>query len=179
MLFVRYALVMAMALVQQTPDKRELTASLQEAVAYAASFYNISFTAAVTWSGSGGSTASAASGRNDWTAPGSTMTTLSLIPGGSLTKPYTCAACMNLVDSGLLDLSRPVHQYIDPWLASQTPPQPSLREIWHGNLLIETVTARQLLGMRSGKQPTAQAHRSCMRVFARLQPPMPPRTLVH
>ena len=57
---------------------------------------------------------------------------------------------MHLVDEGKLNLDAPVMQYIDPWLAAQKPPQPSLNEIWHGNPLINVVTARQLLGMRSG-----------------------------
>jgi CubicO group peptidase (beta-lactamase class C family) len=67
-----------------------------------------------------------------------------------LTKPYTATICMALAERGLLDLDRPASLYIDPWLSAQIPPQPTLKQIWQGNSMIDTVTARQMLGMRSG-----------------------------
>jgi len=108
----------------QKPDQRELTAALQQAVKYAASFYNISFTAAVTWrddifnetapnsyrhaaAALQTTSAAAAFGRNDWTVSGSMVTTMSLIPGGSLTKAYTSTVRVNPGPSSSSSLSFP------------------------------------------------------------------------
>jgi hypothetical protein len=78
-----------------------------------------------------------------------------MYPAGSATKSYTAVGAMRLVEAGKLDLDQPVHQYIDPWNAKQSPPVASLAELWGGRLskegqMIEKVTSRQLLQMRSG-----------------------------
>jgi hypothetical protein len=97
------------------------------------------------------SIAAAAGGFNDH-ASGTIATTDSMYPCGSATKTYTAVSAMRLVEAGKLDLDAPVHQYIDPWNAKQSPPVKSLVGLWDGDTTINKVTSRQLLQMRSGLQ---------------------------
>jgi len=123
-----------------------LTAShLQLALDRSARFFNASISVAATFSN--GSSLALASGLDDHST-GTLMTTASLFPSGSVTKTFTAVAALRLADQGKLDLDAPFHKLVDPWLKAQG--KPSLRELWGGNATIERVSARQLLGQRSG-----------------------------
>jgi len=94
-----------------------------------------------------------AAGTNDrFGKGGDSITTKSRIPSGSTDKAFTSAAILRSAELGLLDLDSPAFTYIDPWLAKQTPPIPCLLKQWKGNPVINTVTVRMLLSMRSGIQ---------------------------
>jgi len=92
-------------------------------------------------------TVTAAAGQND-RATGSVVSVDSKYPSGSADKAFTSTACMALAERGALQLDRPVHEVIDPWHARQG--VPSLKSIFGGDARIEQVTARMLMGMRSG-----------------------------
>jgi CubicO group peptidase (beta-lactamase class C family) len=78
------------------------------------------------------------------------ITIASRIPSGSTDKAFTAAAILRSAELGLLELDTPAYRYIDPWLAQQRPPMESLLKQWNGNSVINTVTVRMLLNMRSG-----------------------------
>ena len=69
-----------------------------------------------------------------------------LIPMGSATKIYTAVAVMQLHEKGLLDIDRPVHEIVDPFL--QRTNSTTLLELWGGDETINRVTTRELMGMR-------------------------------
>jgi CubicO group peptidase (beta-lactamase class C family) len=72
-----------------------------------------------------------------------------MVPLGSVTKPYTAARVVQLVEQGVLGLDDPMHKWADPVLKK-----------WNGTTalklfgdpLIHNVTIRHLLSMRSGIQ---------------------------
>ena len=96
----------------------------------------------------------AAAGPNDRSlTPASSVTTESLYPVGSTDKAFTAAAVMRYAEQGLIKLDAPVYTYIDPFLARQKPPLPSLNEQFGGGddgAAVNSVTTRELLSMRSG-----------------------------
>lgn len=109
--------------------------------------FNMSFSVGVA--GAGGLLAGAASGVNDQRHPrDSRVSTRTLYPMGSVTKPITATAVMQLHEAGALDLDAPVHVLIDPFLRRTN--GTTLLELWNGDASIQRVTARHLLGMRSG-----------------------------
>ena len=81
-------------------------------------------------------------------ATGSEVTVEMEYPMGSITKSYTAVAALQLGDKGLIDLDKPMHQYVDPFLkkinattlADWFPDEPRILES----------TTRQFLQMRSG-----------------------------
>ena len=77
----------------------------------------------------------------------SRVSTESLYPVGSATKLYTAVAVLQAHERGLIDLDAPVAPVIDPFL--QRTNGTTLFQLWQ-NDLINKVTARQLMGMRSG-----------------------------
>ena len=93
-----------------------LTSSLQNIIDAGAHQDNISYSFAVV---STDFTATVAAGADDRQS-GTQVTTNSMYPAGSVTKPYTAVAAMRLYDQGLLDLEEPVHKILDPWLKSQS-----------------------------------------------------------
>ena len=66
---------------------------------------------------------------------------------GSVTKLYTAVTVLQLHETGFIDIDRPVHSYIDPFLTRTN--GTTLMAIYN-NASINTITARQLMGMRSG-----------------------------
>eukprot|EP00966_Prymnesium_polylepis_P212331 4918922-Prymnesium_polylepis.1 len=101
----------------------------------------------------GGGTVSLAAGHDDIWAPfGPTpLTPTTLIPLGSVTKPWTALRVMQLVEEGVVGLEDPAHLWIDPVLErlSPRPREPvSLERLWGRDAL--NVTVRNLLGMTSG-----------------------------
>ena len=74
----------------------------------------------------------------------------SRFPLGSVTKTWTTVAALRLHEAGKLELDRPVHEILDPWLQGQG--LPTLQVLWRGDRTIARVTTRQLLGMASGVQ---------------------------
>lgn len=118
---------------------------LESIVAAQALAFNVSISFAAVLAN--GSVLAAASGPDD-RAKGTSVTTASLYPSGSVTKTITATACMRLADAGKLELDAPVHTIVDPWLAAQG--MPSLLKVWKGDATVERVTVAQLLQMRSG-----------------------------
>ena len=68
-------------------------------------------------------------------------------PMGSVTKLYTAVAVLQLHETGVIDIDKPVHNYIDPFLKRTN--GTTLMAIY-ANATINTITARQLMAMRSG-----------------------------
>eukprot|EP00041_Stephanoeca_diplocostata_P007460 m.105981 g.105981 ORF g.105981 m.105981 type:complete len:614 (+) comp16888_c0_seq1:169-2010(+) len=150
-------------------DPRHLQSEIQQIINDAAKYYNISFSASIaigasaTFDSSAYASSqdveiftdmivvSAASGYNDHKL-GTKVDTNSLYPAGSITKLYTAIDLLIAAEEGLIDLDEPVYKYIDPWHAKQNPPVPTLLQIWENNSVIQQVTSRQLLQMRSGLQ---------------------------
>jgi CubicO group peptidase (beta-lactamase class C family) len=131
-------------------DIKALESTLQKIVSAEADFFNISLSVAFDL-GSRGGVVAAAAGYDDHKT-GTLTTTSTMYPSGSVAKTYLVVAMMRQQELKKLDLDTPIHQYIDSWNAKQTPPQPSLLEMWGGNKVINTVTSRQLLQMRGGMQ---------------------------
>ena len=77
-----------------------------------------------------------------------------LIPAGSLTKSFTAASIMRLIDAGELEIDAPVAPLVDKFLlrANGT----TLQELWAGNkdnrsaAHITSITVQQLLHMNTG-----------------------------
>lgn len=120
-------------------------APIDDVVNGLAYYYNVSVSGAFTLSD--GTTHAAAAGPAD-RSTGKKATTASQYPGGSTTKTFTTVAALRLSEQGKLKLDDPIHTLVDPWLKTQG--HSSLRVLWGGDRTIETVTARQLLGMRGG-----------------------------
>jgi CubicO group peptidase (beta-lactamase class C family) len=81
------------------------------------------------------------------------MSVTSALPAGSVTKPWTAVRVVQLAAAGALGplgLDTPVHAVVDPWLARQVPPAPSLSTIWAGHAQINDVTVRQVASMAAG-----------------------------
>jgi CubicO group peptidase (beta-lactamase class C family) len=76
----------------------------------------------------------------------------SLFPAGSVTKTFVAVAILKLVESQTIALDDPVYLYVDPFLKKTN--GTTLLELWGGDPMIQTVTIRQLLSMRSGKRRT-------------------------
>lgn len=133
-----------------------LSAALTAALLPVSEQFNISMVGAITFNTTtttattGFVTGEAAVGMNDRAGGGIPMTTSTLVPAGSATKALTATAAMALVELGHLDLDRPAHRYLDPWLAAQG--RPPLLTLWDNETAILEVTSRQLLSMRSGIQ---------------------------
>ena len=132
-----------------------LSAALTAALLPVSNRFNISLVAAITFNttttptaGAGFVTGEAAVGMDDRAGGGVPMTTSTLVPAGSATKALTATAAMAMVELGHLDLDRPAHLYLDPWLAAQG--RPPLLTIWDNEAAILGVTSRQLLAMRAG-----------------------------
>jgi CubicO group peptidase (beta-lactamase class C family) len=135
-------LVFSLPVVECTTTVASLTQSLQKIVDDNAVRNNISYSFAVV---SDQFTVTVASGVDDHNT-GRRVTTESLYPAGSVTKPYTAVAAMRLHDKGVLDLEEPVYTILDPWLKSQS--IPSLLTLWNNDPTILNVTSRHLLGMQ-------------------------------
>jgi hypothetical protein len=69
-----------------------------------------------------------------------------IIPSGSITKSYTAAAIMQLIEKGIVLMDDPIPQHIDPFLNRTN--STTMEKLWGPN--ISTVTVRMLLSMRSG-----------------------------
>jgi hypothetical protein len=121
-----------------------LTSSLQSIIDAAVYYDNVSYSFAVI----SDEFSVAVAGGTDDHQTGTPVTTDSMYPAGSVTKPYTAVAAMRLYDRGLLDLDEPVYKILDPWLKSQS--LPPLLKLWKGDSTIKTVTSRHLLGMQAG-----------------------------
>jgi len=119
--------------------------SLDELVKTHSQYFNVSISVAITLAS--GETFAAAYGANDRVS-GTPVTTASQYPGGSVTKTFTSAAALKLVEAGKLDLDEPAHQIVDPWLQAQG--LPTLLEVFNGDPKINLVTPRQLFSMRAG-----------------------------
>jgi CubicO group peptidase (beta-lactamase class C family) len=71
-----------------------------------------------------------------------------IIPAGSLTKPFTAAAVMRLVETGVVRLEDPVAMHIDPFLTRINGSNTTMEAVW--GPMVRNVTIRMLLNMRSG-----------------------------
>ena len=105
--------------------------------------YNTSFQLGIAFDG--GKNFNVVAGIDDH-ATKSLMKENTLIPMGSATKIYTAIAIMQLYEKGLVDIDRPVHEIVDPFL--QRTNSTTLLELWGGDETINRVTVRELMGMR-------------------------------
>jgi CubicO group peptidase (beta-lactamase class C family) len=118
-------------------------------------YWNVSLSMAFGFDNAGAAPTvfAAARGVDDrFASDGAEITVASKIPSGSTDKAFTSAALLRCAELGLLSLDDPAHVHIDPWLARQDPPVPTLLAQWNGDATINSVTVRQLLSMRSGVQ---------------------------
>jgi len=75
------------------------------------------------------------------------MTTESIFPAGSTTKPMTAVGILQLVEDGELTLDTPVHEVLDEWLGERGP----LSTLMPANdSMINDVVVSELLNMQSG-----------------------------
>jgi len=75
------------------------------------------------------------------------MTTESIFPAGSATKPMTSVGILQLVEDGKLTLDTPVHEVLDEWLGERGP----LSALIPANdSMINDVVVSELLSMESG-----------------------------
>eukprot|EP00038_Savillea_parva_P013554 m.8563 g.8563 ORF g.8563 m.8563 type:complete len:543 (+) comp2550_c0_seq1:54-1682(+) len=88
-----------------------------------------------------------ASGLND-RVTGSRVTPHHRFPVGSVTKPFTAAAILQLHDAGYLDIDDPIAGYVDPILRRLN--GTTMLELWGGDTTCMKVTFRMLAGMRGG-----------------------------
>jgi len=126
-----------------------------------ASFYNTSFQ--VGFRNHQGSFAVAAGVQGALT--GEAMTTETLVPLGSVTKPWTCVALLKAAESGEFSLDEPAHRYIDPVLQAQN--DTTLLELWNGDATINAVTTRQLCHMASGVHDYDVAQNQWLQLYER------------
>ncbi len=96
----------------------------------------------------------AAAGRMNAFNMAHTLQPSTLIPLGSVTKPWTAARIMQAVEAGRLGLDDAAHEWVDPVLRRMW--NSSLEALWGKNSTI--VTIRDLLGMTSGFADYDDAH---------------------
>jgi D-alanyl-D-alanine carboxypeptidase len=108
--------------------------------------HNVSFTAAIKTVKTG--TIVVTAGENRRTAPQTFLTTAARIPMGSVTKSWTAAAIMQLMEEGRFDIDLPIVQYVDPVMQRMN--GTTMTKLWGGSPLLANVTARHVMGMRSG-----------------------------
>eukprot|EP00729_Bicosta_minor_P002189 gene2189-5403_t len=69
-------------------------------------------------------------------------------PVGSVTKPYTASAIMQLHEQKRIDIDAPIYQYVDPILTRLN--KTTMLQLWNGDTTCHNITARMLMGMRGG-----------------------------
>lgn len=124
------------------PDKSLLSA-LQAVVDEKAEFWNTSFSVGLYSPKIGGSIG-VAGGYNDRRTKSKTNT-INRFPVGSVTKPFTACAILQLNESGRLDLDESIAKYVDPFLMKWN--DTTMLELWGGDTTVLKVTARMLMGM--------------------------------
>jgi len=107
--------------------------------------HNTSFSLGMVTSASGA--IGAAGGINDHLT-GERTTTSSRFPVGSVTKPFTCANIMQFHEKGMIDIDAPIFSWVDPVLERLN--GTTMLKLWNGDAVSQTITARQLMGMRGG-----------------------------
>ena len=88
-------------------------------------------------------------------AGGRMATGTDVIPAGSLTKPFTAASVMRLVDSGVVGLDDLIGPHVDPFLSRVNGSNTTLESLWNATAVgsalgMRNVTVRMLLNMRGG-----------------------------
>ena len=76
---------------------------------------------------------------------------------GSVTKPFTAVAVLQLYELGLLDIDLPISTYVDEILMRDN--GTTLLEIWNNDTIINNVRSSLRMGVgitdgRSGKHPS-------------------------
>jgi len=136
--------------VPTSPTERAVRAQqvLSDVVGDLAEYHNTSISIAVATTKLGG-VVSVAAGLNN-RATGDNLTADHRIPMGSVTKSFTACQVMQAHERGLIDIDAPIHRYVDPVL--QRLNGTTMLRLWGGDTTILTVTAKHLMGMRSGLQ---------------------------
>jgi len=118
---------------------------LQHALSVKATEYNTSFSIGV-FDGTVGAFEVTA-GIND-KQTGEQMKVHKEFPVGSVTKPYTASAIMQLHEQKRIDIDAPIYHYVDPILTRLN--KTTMLKLWNGDTTCQTITARMLMGMRGG-----------------------------
>ena len=71
-------------------------------------------------------------------------------PVGSVTKPWTAAAVMQLYEQGVIDIDKPIAPYVDEILLRDN--GTTVAQLWNNDSTVDLVTPRLLMGMRAGLQ---------------------------
>jgi D-alanyl-D-alanine carboxypeptidase len=122
------------------------TTRLQSLLEAKSKQWNTSFSVGVYHSATG--SFGAVAGLADRGAAGKPATLDSRYPLGSVTKAYTAVAVMRQYEKGNLDIDLPIAIYVDPLLKRDN--GTTLLELWRDDPMIQKVTGRMLLSMRSG-----------------------------
>jgi D-alanyl-D-alanine carboxypeptidase len=140
----RFMFLIVLSIRNASCTKPRVAVALQQFLEAKATQWNTSFSVGIY------------SGHGAWTAVGglndrrkhTPMTADLRFPLGSVTKTYTAAAIMQAYEQGLLDIDKPIAQYVDQILYRQN--KTTMSELWHGDQRIANITARRLMGMRAG-----------------------------
>eukprot|EP00750_Incisomonas_marina_P003319 INCI13063.2.p1 GENE.INCI13063.2~~INCI13063.2.p1 ORF type:complete len:412 (+),score=62.41 INCI13063.2:156-1391(+) len=81
---------------------------------------------------------------------GAAATLDSRYPVGSVTKPWTAAAVMQLYEQGVIDIDKPIAPYVDEILLRDN--GTTVAQLWNNDSTVDLVTPRLLMGMRAGLQ---------------------------
>tara|TARA_B110000208_G_scaffold177512_1_gene224759 strand:+ start:250 stop:1251 length:1002 start_codon:yes stop_codon:yes gene_type:complete len=145
--FALSTLAAARSAARSSPDLRALQSRL-DAIAIA---YNTSYSVGVVHPTLGAF--GVAAGIADKLA-GTPATTETRYPVGSVTKPWTAAAVMQLYEQGLVDIDAPIETYVDPILMRGN--GTNMTELWRNKTTgvvderVHLITARMAMGMRAG-----------------------------
>ena len=77
-----------------------------------------------------------------------------LIPSGSVTKPWTTVAMLQMVDQGRVELTTPAYTVVDPGLQKLGPvpgKQLTMSALWGHNPQMSRITIADLMGHSSGE----------------------------
>ena len=133
-------------------NKPALEAALQALTTAEAQQWNTSFSTGIAYCDD--TQAGVAAGLDDIFAR-TPMTRDTMVPSGSVTKPWTAVAILQMVAEGVVQLDTPAHTVVDPGLQlactkGQPCPPTTMLQLWNGEPQVQRITIKDLLGHTSG-----------------------------
>eukprot|EP01043_Picozoa_sp_COSAG02_P064391 COSAG02_NODE_9400_length_2229_cov_2.378404_1_plen_315_part_00 len=133
-------------------NKPALEAALQALTTAEAQQWNTSFSTGIAYCDD--TQAGVAAGLDDIFAR-TPMTRDTMVPSGSVTKPWTAVAILQMVAEGAVQLDTPAHTVVDPGLQlactkGQPCPPTTMLQLWNGEPQVQRITIKDLLGHTSG-----------------------------